>query len=143
MFPNIYISMVRAGEVSGQLDDILVRLAEYLEASAKLKRDIRAAMTYPVISLVLVLGITMFLMIGIVPKFKEIFDTLEIELPGLTLGVLAVSYALKNHILAVMAGLAGLIALFFIWKRTIGARGSGTGSPCTSRCSGRSSKRWR
>jgi type IV pilus assembly protein PilC len=110
--------MVRAGEVSGQLDDILVRLAEYLEASAKLKRDIRAAMTYPVISLVLVVGIAMFLMIGIVPKFKEIFDTLEIELPGLTLGVLAVSYALQHHILAVMAGLAGLICLFVIWKRT-------------------------
>jgi type IV pilus assembly protein PilC len=127
VFPNIYISMVRAGEVSGQLDDILVRLAEYLEASAmaeyleasaKLKRDIRAAMTYPVISLVLVVGIAMFLMIGIVPKFKEIFDTLEIELPGLTLGVLAVSFALQNHILAVMAGIAGLIGLFVIWKRT-------------------------
>jgi len=118
VFPNVYVSMVRAGEVSGQLDDILVRLAEYLEASAKLKRDIRAAMTYPVISLVLVVGIATFLMIGIVPKFKEIFDTLEIELPSLTLGVLAVSYALKNHILVVMAGLAGLVALFFIWKRT-------------------------
>jgi type IV pilus assembly protein PilC len=118
VFPNVYVSMVRAGEVSGQLDDILVRLAEYLEASAKLKRDIRAAMTYPVISLVLVVGIAMFLMIGIVPKFKEIFDTLEIDLPGLTLGVLAVSYALQHHILAVMAGLAGLICLFYIWKRT-------------------------
>ncbi|MHC4133686.1 MAG: type II secretion system F family protein [Planctomycetota bacterium] len=118
VFPNVYVSMVRAGEVSGQLDDILVRLAEYLEASAKLKRDIRAAMTYPVISLVLVVGIAMFLMIGIVPKFKEIFDTLEIELPSLTLGVLAVSYALKNHILAVLAGFAGLIGLFVIWKRT-------------------------
>jgi type IV pilus assembly protein PilC len=118
VFPNIYISMVRAGEVSGQLDDILVRLAEYLEASAKLKRDIRAAMTYPVISLVLVVGIAMFLMIGIVPKFKEIFDTLEIELPSLTLGVLAVSFALKNHILATLAGIAGLIGLFVIWRRT-------------------------
>jgi type IV pilus assembly protein PilC len=123
VFPNIYISMVRAGEVSGQLDDILVRLAEYLEASAKLKRDIRAAMTYPVISLVLVLGITMFLMIGIVPKFKEIFDTLEIDLPKLTLGVLSVSFALKDHIFMVALGAAGVVALFLIWKRTLwGAR---------------------
>lgn len=118
VFPNIYISMVRAGEVSGQLDDILVRLAEYLEASEKLKRDIRAAMTYPVISLVLVLGITMFLMVGIVPKFKEIFDTLDIDLPSLTKGVLGVSYALKDHIGMVFAGLVGLVALFVIWKRT-------------------------
>jgi type IV pilus assembly protein PilC len=118
VFPNIYISMVRAGEVSGQLDDILVRLAEYLEASEKLKRDIRAAMTYPVISLVLVLGITMFLMVGIVPKFKEIFDTLEIDLPSLTKGVLGVSYALKDHFSMVLLGCAGVVALFMIWKRT-------------------------
>jgi type IV pilus assembly protein PilC len=118
VFPSIYISMVRAGEVSGQLDDILVRLAEYLEAAEKLKRDIRAAMTYPVISLVMVLGITMFLMIGIVPKFKEIFDTLEIELPSLTKGVLGVSFALKDHILEVMAGAAGVTALFVLWRRS-------------------------
>ena len=110
-FTNIYTSMVRAGE-------ILVRLAEYLEASAKLKRDIRAAMTYPVISLVLVLGITMFLMVGIVPKFKEIFDTLEIELPGLTKGVLNVSFALKNHFMTVVAGCVGVVMLFVLWRRT-------------------------
>ncbi len=123
VFPSIYISMVRAGEVSGQLDDILVRLAEYLEASAKLKRDIRAAMTYPVISLILVLGITMFLMVGIVPKFKEIFDQLDIELPKLTRGVLMVSFALKDHIFEVMLGFAGVVALFVIWRRTAwGAR---------------------
>ncbi len=123
VFPSIYISMVRAGEVSGQLDDILVRLAEYLEASEKLKRDIRAAMTYPVISLVMVLGITMFLMVGIVPKFKEIFDTLEIDLPGLTRGVLGVSYALKDHFGMVCLGFLGVIALYTIWRRTeMGAR---------------------
>lgn len=117
-FPSIYVSMVRAGEVSGQLDDILVRLAEYLEASEKLKRDIRAAMTYPVISLVMVLGITMFLMVGIVPKFKEIFDTLEIELPALTKGVLGVSFALKHHFLSVCAGAVGTVFLFMLWKRS-------------------------
>ncbi len=118
VFPSIYISMVRAGEVSGQLDDILVRLAEYLEASEKLKRDIRAAMTYPVISLVLVLGITMFLMVGIVPKFKEIFDSLEIELPSLTKAVLGASLALKDHFAMVGAGAVGFVFLFLLWKRS-------------------------
>jgi len=117
-FPKIYISMVRAGEVSGQLDDILVRLAEYMEASQKLKRDIRAAMTYPVVSLVLVVGITMFLMVGIVPKFKEIFDSLEIELPSLTRTVLAVSLGLKNHVAEAAVGFAALIALVVVWKRS-------------------------
>jgi len=118
VFPNIYIAMVRAGEVSGQLDDILVRLAEYLEASEKLKRDIRAAMTYPVISLVMIVGIILFLMVGIVPKFKEIFDSLDIELPALTKGVLATSYAIKDHFSIVIVSMVGLIALFVLWKRS-------------------------
>ncbi|MHC4859019.1 MAG: type II secretion system F family protein, partial [Planctomycetota bacterium] len=84
VFTNIFVSMVKAGEVSGQLDEILIRLAEYLESSAKLKREIRSAMTYPVVSMTLVLGITSFLMIGIVPKFKDVFEALDVPLPGLT-----------------------------------------------------------
>jgi len=118
LFPSIFVSMVRAGEVSGQLDDILVRLAEYLEASEKLKRDIKAAMTYPVISLIMVLGITLFLMIGIVPKFKEIFDSLAIDLPALTKGVLAVSFALQNHLGMVALGTLAVAVLFIMWKRS-------------------------
>ncbi len=118
VFPSIYVSMVRAGEVSGQLDDILVRLAEYMEASQKLKREIRAAMTYPVVSLVLVVGITMFLMVGIVPKFKEIFDSLEISLPGLTRSVLAISLGIKDNVLESVVAFIGLIVLVMIWKRS-------------------------
>ncbi len=87
-FKAIYVSMVKAGEVSGQLDEILIRLADYQESSAKLRREIKSAMTYPVVSLVMVFGITIFLMIGIVPQFKPIFEQLDVELPGLTLMVL-------------------------------------------------------
>ena len=121
-FPQIYVSMVRAGEVSGQLDDILVRLAEYMEASEKLKRDIKAAMTYPVISLVLVLGITLFLMIGIVPKFQEIFETLDIPLPALTQGVLSASHLIKNNFGITCAAMVGAVILFTLWKRTENGR---------------------
>jgi len=104
-FSNIYVAMIRAGEVSGQLDDILSRLAEYVEASLKLKRDIKAAMTYPVVSLVLVVGITMFLMLGIVPKFREVFDSMEITLPALTSAILNIADWMKSNVL-VMAGIA-------------------------------------
>ena len=117
-FPGIYVSMVRAGEVSGQLDEILVRLAEYMEASEKLKRDIKAAMTYPVISLILVLGITMFLMVGIVPKFKDIFEQLDIDLPSLTKGVLGVSNLLQENIAVCAAVAVAGIVLFGMWKKT-------------------------
>ena len=96
VFSQLYVSMVMAGEASGQMDIILVRLAEYVEASEELKREIRSAMTYPVISLVLVISITMFLMIGVVPGFKDVFDGLGAELPGLTLTVLAISDWLRE-----------------------------------------------
>jgi type IV pilus assembly protein PilC len=103
-FSHIYTAMIRAGEASGQLDEILLRLADYLEASLKLKRDIRAAMTYPVVSLVLVVGITMFLMLGIVPKFREVFESMEITLPALTSAILNIADWMKDNVL-IMFGL--------------------------------------
>jgi type IV pilus assembly protein PilC len=118
VFSDIFVSMVRAGEVSGQLDEILQRLAEYMEASAKLKRDIRSAMTYPVISLTLVLGITSFLMIGIVPKFKDVFDSLDMELPKLTQIVLDVSLTIKAHWDKVAMGLVAFVFAVLAYKKT-------------------------
>lgn len=118
VFTNIFVSMIRAGEASGQLDEILARLADYMEASQKLKRDIRAAMTYPVISLLLVIGITAFLMIGIVPKFQEVFASLEIDMPQLTQHVLDASLWSQDNWYIVAAFGAGMFLLFGIYKKT-------------------------
>jgi type IV pilus assembly protein PilC len=97
VFSHIYVSMIRAGEASGQLDIILTRLAEYLEASARLRSEIKSAMTYPVISLVLVFGIASFLMIGIVPSFKPVFESLEVDLPGLTVMIMDVAFFMRDY----------------------------------------------
>src|SRR4029077_9700287 len=70
VFSNIYVNMIKAGEASGQLDEILTRLAEYNEATSKLRGEIKAAMTYPIVSLVLILAITVCLLVFIIPKFK-------------------------------------------------------------------------
>jgi type IV pilus assembly protein PilC len=118
VFSDLFVNMVKAGEVSGQLDEILIRLADYLEAAEKLKREIKSAMTYPVISLVLVLGITAFLMIGIVPQFKPIFESLEIELPGLTLFVLGMSDACRNHGMLVLGSVFAMVFAIIFLKRT-------------------------
>jgi len=98
MFPEIYINMVKAGEASGQLDIILNRLAEFLEAAESLKSEIKSAMTYPIISLVLIFSITGYLLVGVVPKFKTMFDALHGELPAITQYVLAVSNWLTNNV---------------------------------------------
>ncbi len=117
-FTKIYVAMTRAGEASGQLDVILTRLAEYLEAMAKLRREIVGAMTYPVISLCMVLGITAFLMIGIVPKFKEIFDSLSIELPWITKTLLNLSLFLKGWWFLFIAAAIGAYIGFSVFKKT-------------------------
>lgn len=118
VFSDVYVSMIRAGEASGQIDEILLRLAEYMEATQRLKRDIKSAMTYPVVSMLLILGITAFLMLGIVPKFKDVFASLDIELPGLTKGILAVSDFCRERWDLILAGLVVLCMLVSIYKRT-------------------------
>jgi len=118
IFPDIYVSMVRAGEASGELDTILTRLAEYQEAALALKREIRSAMTYPVISLTLVLGITTFLLTCIVPRFNPIFDALNVPLPLPTRVLLGVSGFLRTYFLYFALGFVGLIVGLVFYKRT-------------------------
>jgi type IV pilus assembly protein PilC len=113
VFSNIYLAMIRAGEVSGQIDEILVRLAGYMEEAQKLKAEIKAAMTYPVVSLCMISGITLFLMTYIVPQFGTIFSQIvdkagnPLELPTITKVTLGISNFLLNDwwvILVVMIG---------------------------------------
>ncbi len=112
VFSDIYVSMIRAGEVSGQLDVILTRLAEYLEAAAHLRQEIKSAMTYPVISLILVFGIASFLMIGIVPSFKPVFESLVVELPGLTVMIMDAAFFMRDYWYVIFGGVAlGVVAL--------------------------------
>jgi type IV pilus assembly protein PilC len=118
IFPDIYINMVKAGEASGQLDVILNRLSDFLEASESLKREIKSAMTYPVISLVLIFGITGYLLVGVVPKFEMMFSQLGGELPAVTQVVLAVSKWLTANILTCIIILFGVIVGYKLGMRT-------------------------
>lgn len=118
IFPDIYINMVKAGEASGQLDVILNRLSDFLEASESLKREIKSAMTYPVISLVLIFSITGYLLVGVVPKFEMMFTQLGGELPAVTQVVLAVSKWLTNNILTCIMIMVGIFVGYKLSMRT-------------------------
>ncbi len=107
-FSSIYVNMIKAGEASGQLDEILGRLADYAEATAELKGRIKAAMTYPVVSLVLILSIVAGLLVFIIPKFEEIFTGLNVELPGATKLLLAVSRFMQTYWYLIILGMVGL-----------------------------------
>ncbi len=118
VFPEIYVNMIRAGEASGQLDTILVRLSEYMEASESLKRKIKSAMTYPCISLVMIFGITGFLLVFIIPKFQKIFMSMGVELPLPTKIVLGISYVLTHYWYYIIGVLVVVIVGIIQVKRT-------------------------
>jgi len=116
IFPAIYVNMVKAGEASGQLDSILNRLADYMESSESLKREIKSAMTYPVISLVMILGITGYLLVGIVPKFRKMFESLDAELPWITEFIMGLSDGAQAQWKLIMGVLAGVIVAYVFVK---------------------------
>ncbi|HEY3325395.1 MAG TPA: type II secretion system F family protein [Planctomycetota bacterium] len=117
-FERIYINMIKAGEASGQLDTILARLADYMESTEKLKREIKGAMTYPVVSLVMILGITIFLLVFIIPKFQDIFKALRVDLPLPTVIVLGISRVLTNYWAQTLIIIVGVIMMIKWYKST-------------------------
>src|SRR5690606_26523197 len=81
VFNMFYLSMIRAGEASGMLDTILEQVAVYLEKTASLRRKIKMAVMYPATVSVVAAGITVFLLVKVVPVFKDIFANLGGDLP--------------------------------------------------------------
>ena len=112
IFDKLYVNMVKAGEVGGVLDKVLLSLAEFMEKVQKIKNKVKGAMTYPIVVLTLAVLIMAFLMIFIIPKFQKIFeDILQGQpLPWLTRQVVAFS---ENFITIgpILVGVVFLIVL--------------------------------
>ena len=123
-FPDLYTSMVRAGEASGDLDGVLLQLADYLEASEELKRRIRSAMTYPVVAFSMIILIAIGLIIFVVPQFAEIFGSFGAELPVPTQILITASNFLRQwySILAIVGAIIGIVTLVRIYGATPGGR---------------------
>lgn len=112
IFSDFFINMVRAGESSGRLDEILDRVASYLEKVAALQRKVTSSLFYPGFVAALAFGITSFLLIVIVPKFKEIFASLGGELPLATRILIQVSEFLGRYlVLELVVTVAFVIAM--------------------------------
>ena len=108
-FSLVYVNMVKAGEAGGILDKILDRLAFQVEKDSDIKSKVKGAMIYPSVIIVVTFAAFIFLMTGIVPKLKSIFDEFGGELPVYTKALLAVSQALLDYgwLLAIIAICAG------------------------------------
>ena len=110
VFSPLYINMVKAGESSGALDDILDRLASYLEKANILQRKVKSSLIYPTVVVSMAMLITLVMLLKVIPTFKGIFDVLGGTLPMPTRILILISDTLRNMFLYVVAVLA--VAVF-------------------------------
>jgi len=110
VFPPLFVNMVRAGEAGGMLDQVLVRLSNYYESADKLRRKVKGAMMYPMVMGIVAVAVTIFLLVGVLPTFKSVFDSFGKELPAPTRIMLGLSGFLVKNVLYVIA--APLVIFF-------------------------------
>jgi len=124
IFNELYVNMVKAGELGGVLEVVLTRLAEFQEKAAKVKNKVVAAMVYPVIVMVMAIAIMAFLLVYIVPKFEGIFHDMlgDKPLPAITRFVIGVSRFVQDHWLILLGSIFVVIAGYSFVSRTVRGR---------------------
>lgn len=113
VFNRLYVNMVRAGESSGNLGTVLVRLADFLEYQVKVGQQVVSAMTYPAIMICTSLLLVMYLFVSVVPALAKVFDKLKVPLPWYTLSLIDASAFIKEFWYLVIGG---AIMMFFLFK---------------------------
>src|ERR671911_214118 len=123
VFSRLYVEMVKAGEVGGILDGVLLRLADQLERDQDLRRKIRSALTYPIVVLIIAILAASFMLVFIVPVFAQMFQDLGGTLPLPTRICMALSDILTSFWgVLVYAGMALAVVMFLRWKKTENGR---------------------
>lgn len=122
LFDELFVSMVRAGELAGNLDEVLSRLADFLEASQKLKSKIQSAMIYPAVMVVVGTGIMAVLMIKVIPQITSMFTSQGKTLPLNTRFLIASSQFLGHYWLLLLGLMIGGGILFTNWTRSAGGK---------------------
>jgi len=122
VFDNFFASMVKAGEASGMLDSILDQVATYLEKILSIRRKVKMAVMYPATVSIVATGITIFLLVKVVPVFEEIFSDLGSALPLPTRITLFLSGALQDHLWKIIVAVIILVLAIRQWGKTKSGR---------------------
>jgi type IV pilus assembly protein PilC len=122
VFDRLFVSMVKAGECGGLLAEILDRLAGFLEASARLRKKVKSAMTYPVIVICIAFAITTFLIVKVVPIFGEIFKDFGSKLPAPTQFLIDVSDFMRGEWYYLILGAGGIFFGLRFFLRSSGGK---------------------
>jgi type IV pilus assembly protein PilC len=111
-FDDLFVNMVAAGEAGGILDTILRRLSAYMEKAAKLKSQVKGALTYPIVTMVIAVAVVAIILVFVIPVFQEMFADMGGSLPGPTLFVVAMSEFVKSKIHWIIIGVVIFIFAF-------------------------------
>jgi len=117
LFDELFVSMVRAGEIAGNLDEVMTRLADFLESSQKLKSKVQSAMIYPAVMVVVGTAIMMVLMVKVIPNITSMFKQQGKTLPLNTRFLIASSDFFRNWWWALILGLIAAIVVFVKWTQ--------------------------
>lgn len=118
VFSKTYIALIHSGEIGGVLDEVLVRLADNLEKQQEFRGKIKNVMIYPALIVVAMIGVSLVMMIFVIPKLTELYDQFDAELPFTTRFLIATSDFLKSFWHFVFGGIILLIYFLRIYKKT-------------------------
>ncbi len=120
VFDRLYLNLVRAGELGGALEVTLVRLAEFMEKSQRIRSKVKAAMFYPCTVLIVAIGVLVLLMSFVVPRFQQVFQDLMngLPLPAFTRFVFSISQGLQHHLPVIGLSMVVLVIVCGIGLRT-------------------------
>jgi len=122
-FDSLFVNLVKAGEAGGILDKILDRLANYLEKAEDLKQKVKGALTYPVVVLSIAFLVVLALVMFVLPQFKSIFESMNVELPAVTMMLLSLSDIMQDWWMIIIPGLLLIpISMVQFFKSSQGQR---------------------
>lgn len=122
-YPKLLINMVKTAEMTGDLPTILDDMSEYYTSMERTKKQMKSAMTYPVVVLTLAIGVLIFMLTYLVPQFAGMFADNDATLPGLTLAILGISDFLKANYLILIACVAVFVGIFmYLYKNIVSFR---------------------
>jgi type IV pilus assembly protein PilC len=117
-FSKLYVSMVGAGEKGGLLAEILARLATYLENTSRLRKKVKTALMYPATVTCVAICITIFLLVRVIPTFKDIYSSFNAKLPAPTMFMIGLSEIVKKYLLLLIAAAGALVWAWLYFLKT-------------------------
>lgn len=122
VFDKLYVNMVRAGEAGGVLEEVLKRLSDFMEKAQALRRKVIGASIYPIVVISIATIVVLAIMTFIVPRFKEVFQSVGVAMPAMTLVLLKISDFIKSYWFVLLLAPPAVYFLIKAWGRTKSGR---------------------